>query len=130
MRTTDSKPGRSVNPLDTERPIGLFSSLKMELSVLITISTIIAFIMAWFLLKVGLSLWIAMPITLAVALGITYFFSRGLTSPLREMRDAAEAMADGDYTVRVHVMPTAATRSDSWLCLSMRWRRNCSMPTR
>ena len=75
----------------------------MELSVLITISTIIAFIMAWFLLKVGLSLWIAMPITLAVALGITYFFSRGLTSPLREMRDAAEAMADGDYTVRVHV---------------------------
>ena len=101
MRTTDSKPGRSVNPLDTERPIGLFSSLKMELSVLITISTIIAFIMAWFLLKVGLSLWIAMPITLAVALGITYFFSRGLTSPLREMRDAAEAMADGDYTVRV-----------------------------
>ena len=87
MRTTDTKPGRSVNP--TERPIGLFSSLKIELSVLITISTAIAFIMAWFLLKVGLSVWIAMPITLAVALGITYFFSRGLTSPLRQMRDAA-----------------------------------------
>ena len=118
MRTTDSKPGRSVNPLDTERPIGLFSSLKMELSVLITISTIIAFIMAWFLLKVGLSLWIAMPITLAVALGITYFFSRGLTSPLREMPSGCMSM------------PTAATKSDSWLCLSMRWRRNCSMPTR
>ena len=103
MRTTDSKPGRSVNPLDTERPIGLFSSLKMELSVLITISTIIAFIMAWFLLKVGLSLWIAMPITLAVALGITYFFSRGLIAPLRQLRDAAEAMSEGDYSVRVHV---------------------------
>ena len=42
-----------------------------------------------------------MPITLAVALGITYFFSRGLTTPLRQMRDAAEAMAEGDYTVRV-----------------------------
>ncbi len=81
----------------------MFSSLKIELSVLITISTAIAFIMAWFLLKVGLSVWIAMPITLAVALGITYFFSRGLTSPLRQMRDAAEAMAEGDYTVRVHV---------------------------
>ena len=53
MRTTDTKPGRSVNPLETERPIGLFSSLKIELSVLITISTAIAFIMAWFLLKVG-----------------------------------------------------------------------------
>lgn len=103
MRTSNSNKGRSVNPLETERPIGLLSSLKIELSVLIVIATAIAFIMAWFLLKVGLSVWIAMPITLAVALGITYFFSRGLTSPLRQMRDAAEAMADGDYTVRVHV---------------------------
>lgn len=111
MRATDTKSGRSVNPLETERPIGLFSSLKVELSVLITISTAIAFIMAWFLLKVGLSVWIAMPITLAVALGITYFFSRGLTSPLRQMRDAAEAMADGDYTVRVHVDSIVATKS-------------------
>ena len=103
MRTSNSNKGRSVNPLETERPIGLLSSLKIELSVLIVIATAIAFIMAWFLLKVGLSVWIAMPITLAVALGITYFFSRGLTSPLRQMRDAAEAMADGDYTVRVHL---------------------------
>ncbi|RBQ00078.1 HAMP domain-containing histidine kinase [Bifidobacterium xylocopae] len=83
------------------RPIGIFSSLKMELSVLITISTAIAFVMAWFLLKMGWSGWIAMPLTLVVALGITYYFSRGLTAPLRQMRDAAEAMADGDYTVRV-----------------------------
>lgn len=84
-----------------DRPIGFLSSLKGELSVLITISTAIAFIMAWFLLKVGLSGWIAMPLTLIVALGITYMFSRGLTAPLRQMRDAAEAMSDGDYTVRV-----------------------------
>ena len=88
--------------LDVERPIGLFSSLKAELSVLIVIATAIAFVMAWFLLKVGWSGWIAMPLTLVVALGITYFFSRGLTAPLRQMRDASEAMAEGDYTVRVH----------------------------
>ncbi|MDW8486105.1 HAMP domain-containing sensor histidine kinase [Bifidobacterium thermophilum] len=87
--------------MDSGRPIGFFSSLKFELSVLIVISTAIAFVMAWFLLKVGLTGWVAMPITLAVALGITYFFSRGLTTPLRQMRDAAEAMAEGDYTVRV-----------------------------
>ncbi|MCI1831365.1 MAG: HAMP domain-containing histidine kinase [Bifidobacterium sp.] len=88
--------------MDPNRPIGLFSSLKMELSVLIVISTAIAFVMAWFLLKFGWSGWIAMPLTLVVALGITYFFSRGLTAPLRQMRDATEAMADGDYTVRVN----------------------------
>ena len=86
----------------TERPIGVLSSLKTELAVIITISTAIAFVMAWFLLKFGWSGWIAMPLTLIVSLGITYFFSRGLTSPLRQMRDAAKAMADGDYTVRVH----------------------------
>lgn len=89
--------------LDSERPIGFFSSLKVELSVIIVIATAIAFIMAWFLLKMGLSGWIAMPLTLVVALGITYFFSRGLTAPLRQMRDAAKAMSEGDYTVRVKV---------------------------
>ena len=85
------------------KPVDLFSSLKLELSALIVIATAIAFAMCWFLLKFGWSGWIAMPLTLVVALGITYFFSRGITAPLRQMRDVAEAMADGDYTVRVHV---------------------------
>lgn len=86
--------------------LGPLSSLKLELSILIVIATAIAFAMCWFLLKFGWSGWIAMPLTLAVALGITYLFSRGLTAPLRQMRDAAEAMAEGDYTVRVEVDPT------------------------
>ncbi|NMN01518.1 sensor histidine kinase [Bifidobacterium panos] len=83
------------------RPIIVFHSLKMELSALIAIATAIAFAMCWFLLKFGWSGWIAMPITLVVALGITYTFSRGLTARLRQLRDAAEAMTEGDYTVRV-----------------------------
>ncbi|MCI2148280.1 sensor histidine kinase [Bifidobacterium crudilactis] len=91
----------SAPHVDPERPIGFLSSLKGELSMLITISTAIAFVMAWFLLKVGWSGWIAMPLTLIVALGITYVFSRGLTSPLRQMRDAATSMSAGDYSVRV-----------------------------
>ena len=85
------------------KPVDLFSSLKLELSALIVIATAIAFAMCWFLLKFGWSGWIAMPLTLVVALGITYFFSRGITAPLRQMRDVAEAMADGDYTVRVDI---------------------------
>ena len=44
--------------LDFDRPIGLFSSLKMELSVLIVIATSIAFVLVWFLLKYGWSGWI------------------------------------------------------------------------
>lgn len=85
------------------KPVDLFSSLKLELSALIVIATAIAFAMCWFLLKFGWSGWIAMPLTLVVALGITYFFSRGITAPLCQMRDVAEAMADGDYTVRVDI---------------------------
>lgn len=85
------------------RPIGMLSSLKVELCVIIAAATAIAFGMAWLLLKFGWNGWIAMPLTLVVALGITYFFSRGLIAPLRQMRDAANAMADGDYTVRVNL---------------------------
>lgn len=82
-------------------PLSRFSSLKLKLSLIITVSTAIAFVMAWEFLKYGVSGWIAMPLSLAVSLSITYFFSRGLISPLEQMRDAAEAMAQGDYTVRV-----------------------------
>ncbi|RSX53996.1 Sensory transduction protein kinase [Bifidobacterium goeldii] len=93
--------GKTKARLDISRPIGLFSSLKIELGVLIVIATSIAFVLVWFLLKYGWSGWIAMPLTMIVALSITYFFSRGLIAPLRQLRDAAEAMAEGDYSVRV-----------------------------
>ena len=85
------------------RPIGFFSSLKLELSVIIILASVIVFAMAWILLKIGWSGWVAMPLTLVVALGVTYLFSHGLIAPLRQMRDAADAMADGDYSVRVQL---------------------------
>ncbi|KFI93150.1 HAMP domain protein [Bifidobacterium saguini DSM 23967] len=100
------KPTKSRLGVIGVKPVDLFSSLKLELSALIVCATAIAFAMCWFLLKFGWSGWIAMPLTLVVALGITYVFSRGITAPLRQMRDVAEAMADGDYTVRVTIDPT------------------------
>ncbi|MFU0663395.1 sensor histidine kinase [Gardnerella vaginalis] len=107
---TNDKTTNSANAVNASskhnypnRPVGFFSSLKIELSAIIVFATAIAFVMAWFLLKTGLNGWIAMPLTLVVALGITYVFSRGLTAPLRQMKNAAEAMADGNYSVRVAV---------------------------
>nr|WP_244568876.1 HAMP domain-containing sensor histidine kinase [Alloscardovia macacae] len=79
----------------------MISSLKIELSVLIGLATFFAFVAAWGLLKIGLSGWVALPITIALALALTYFFAQGLTAPLREIRDAAEALTQGDYTKRV-----------------------------
>lgn len=83
------------------RPLGIIPSLKIELSVLIVLATFFAFVVAWGLLRLGFSGWIALPVTLIVALAITYLFAQGLTAPLREIRDAAEALTQGDYTKRV-----------------------------
>ena len=109
------------------KPVDLFSSLKLELSALIVIATAIAFAMCWFLLKFGWSGWIAMPLTLVVALGITYFFSRGITAPLRQMRDVAEAMRMR-FTVRVDIDQDRHDEVASWLARSTRWPANSSMP--
>lgn len=102
MRTASSASNISRRGAQHAVLIGTLSSLKVELSVLIIIDTIIVFIMSWIMLKCGLSEWFAFPITMVVALAITYAFSRGLTAQLREIRDAAEAVSDGDYQVRVH----------------------------
>ncbi len=85
------------------RPIGVFSSLRAELGVLIVVATILAFVIAWLLSLCGINGWMAMPMTIIITLAFIYFTSRGLTRPLGQMRDAAEAMAQGDYSVRVHL---------------------------
>lgn len=99
-QTPSGSPSRERSFLS--RPIGIFTSLKMELGAIITMATAVAFLMSWFLLRYHLSGWIAMPLTLVVALGITYVFSRGLVSPLGEIRDAAEQMQEGHYQIRVN----------------------------
>ncbi|PLS30776.1 two-component system sensor kinase [Bifidobacterium margollesii] len=100
-KTVSDAIARQHQAMKARRPIGMFSSLKAELSVLIVLASSIAFILAWQFLKWGWSGWLAMPLSMIVALSFTYLFSHGLTAPLRQMRDAAKAMADGDYTVRV-----------------------------
>ncbi|RSX55876.1 two-component system sensor histidine kinase [Bifidobacterium dolichotidis] len=93
--------GRSSSAQRVERPVGLLSSLRVELSILILISTVLAFLMAWFLTHLHMNGWSALPLTIIVTLIFTYSFARGLTTPLTEMRNAAVSMAEGDYSVRV-----------------------------
>jgi signal transduction histidine kinase len=42
------------------------------------------------------------PVAVVVALAVTQLLARGMTSPLREMTLAAQRMAQGDYSQRVH----------------------------
>jgi methyl-accepting chemotaxis protein len=77
------------------------TSLILKITALIVGATAVAFCLAWLMLKGGMSGWISLPLVLVLFLVVGFLFSRKLISPLTQMRDAAEAMAQGDYDVRV-----------------------------
>lgn len=103
MSNSESTMGRRDSHQESRRPFGRFRSLRAELSILIVIATVLAFLLAWLLDLLGLTGWYALPITIVTVLIFTYVTSRGLTRPLSQMINAAESMAEGDYTARIHL---------------------------
>lgn len=99
MPTIESERGRDDAQRDTKRPI----SLRAELTILIVVSSVLAFQLAWIATMIGLNGWIAPPIAIASTQVFTYVTSRHLTRPLAQMIDAAQTMAEGDYSARVHI---------------------------
>ena len=99
MPTTKTKMGRDEAQRDAKRPI----SLRAELTILIVVSSVLTFVLAWIATMLGLNGWIALPVAITATLVFTYVTSRHLASPLAQMIDAAEAMAEGDYSARVHL---------------------------
>lgn len=99
MPTIESERGRDDAQRDTKRPI----SLRAELTILIVVSSVLAFKLAWIATMIGSNGWIAPPIAIASTQVFTYVTSRHLTRPLAQMIDAAQAMAEGDYSARVHI---------------------------
>lgn len=99
--------GREPSVMDDKRPFGVLRTLRGELSILIVVSTMLAFLVAWLLVKGGINGWLSLPITIVVTMTFTYVTSRGLSRPLVQMRNAARAMAEGDYGVRVHLNKTS-----------------------
>ena len=83
------------------RPLDRFSSIKIKLGIVIvaavfvTVVTIVVGVRADVPLKVcGLA-------AAVLSLGMVQFLARGMTSPLRQMAEAATAMSRGDYGKRV-----------------------------
>lgn len=99
MPTIESERGRDDAQRDTKRPI----SLRAELTILIVVSSVLAFKLAWIATMIGLNGWIAPPIAIASTQVFTYVTSRHLTRPLAQMINAAQTMAEGDYSARVHI---------------------------
>ncbi|MEE2035315.1 DUF4173 domain-containing protein [Rhodococcus sp. CC-R104] len=85
----------------TGRPLDGVSSIKVKIGLLVVVSIVAAVVVLQVGGRAGVPGWLTLPVTLAVALGVTQWPARGMTSPLREMTCAAGKMATGDYSVRV-----------------------------
>ncbi|MGA8047736.1 MAG: ATP-binding protein, partial [Dermatophilaceae bacterium] len=93
--------------MNRDRPLDQLSSIKAKLAVLVGASVLVAAVLALIGDRAGVPVWITVPVTLGLALGVTAWLARGMTAPLREMTEAASAMASGDYG-----RPVTTTSSD------------------
>ena len=93
------KPRRAIPDL---RPLDPLQSLKTKLGVLVAATATLAVLITWLGLQASLGPSRTFPLAIVLSLLLTQILARGMTSPLREMTAAVQAMADGDYTTRVH----------------------------
>lgn len=84
------------------RPLDRVSSIKTKLGLLVAVTIVVASVLAVIGTRLGISPWATVPVAVLVALAVTQLLARGMTSPLREMTLAAQRMAQGDYSQRVH----------------------------
>jgi signal transduction histidine kinase len=90
-----------VKDLDVRRPLDSFPSIKLKLSFVIAAAVAGTIFVFWLGIKAGIWPSLSGVLAGAVAVVIVWFLARGMTSPLREMAVAADAMTKGDYTRRV-----------------------------
>ncbi len=83
------------------RPLDRVTSIKVKLGVLVAATVTLAAFITWIGLRGHLGPSRTLPLAIVLSLVLTQVLARGMTSPLREMTAAAQAMAAGDYTQRV-----------------------------
>ncbi len=83
------------------RPLDPVHSLKTKLAVLVGATCTVSSLIVWAGLHNEVGPRYTLPTAVVVALLVTQLLARGMTSPLRDMTAAAQAMARGDYTRRV-----------------------------
>ena len=83
------------------RPLDPLRSIKIKLGVLVAATVTLAAFVIWVGYGRALGPSRTLPLAIALSLVVTQILARGMTSPLREMTEAARAMAGGDYSRRV-----------------------------
>ncbi|UDY36803.1 sensor histidine kinase [Dermatobacter hominis] len=89
------------------RPLDSVRSIKLKLVIVIVAAVAISAVVSSVGWRTGIAVWLRPPIAVCLSLLLVYPFSRGITSPLRQMADAATAMAAGDFS-----QPITATSRD------------------
>ncbi|MDF2092209.1 DUF4173 domain-containing protein [Knoellia sp. 3-2P3] len=84
------------------RPLDRVRSIRTKLGLLVAVTIVVASVLAVIGTRLGVSPWATVPVAVAAALVVTQVLAKGMTSPLREMTVAAQRMAQGDYSQRVH----------------------------
>jgi signal transduction histidine kinase len=85
------------------RPLDALGSIKIKIGLLVTSAVVAAVGMTWIGLRNEMGPTRTMPLALLAGLVVTQILAHGMTSPLREMTDAAQAMAKGDYSKHVSI---------------------------
>ena len=83
------------------RPLDPLSSIKTKLGVVIVAAVAVTVLVLIGAVRMELPLWLGAFVATLLALGMVQFLARGMTSPLREMARAAQAMGRGDYSRQV-----------------------------
>lgn len=92
---------RHARRLPDVRPLDRLRSIKIKLGVLVAATVTLAAFVTWLGLNNHLGPSRTLPLAIIASLVVTQLLARGMTSPLREMTAAAQAMAAGDYSQRV-----------------------------
>jgi len=82
------------------------SSLKVKLGLLVVASVVTAVLLTLLGSAAGVSPFLVLPVSVALALGVTQLLAAGMVAPLRRMTEVSRAMARGDYTGRVRTSAT------------------------
>ncbi|WP_407341837.1 ATP-binding protein [Pengzhenrongella phosphoraccumulans] len=93
--------GSAGDRLTDVRPLDRFSSVRVKIGILVAVTVTFGAFLTWVGLNYHFGPTRTLPLAIILSLALTGLLSRGMTSPLRDMTAAAQAMASGDYTQRV-----------------------------
>ncbi|WP_210437515.1 DUF4153 domain-containing protein [Nocardioides xinjiangensis] len=82
------------------------SSLKVKLGLLVAASVVTAVALTLLGSAADVPAVLVLPVSVALALGVTQLLAAGMVAPLRRMTEVSRAMARGDYSGRVRTNAT------------------------